>query len=141
LTAWRVAKLSLQSSTTSAPPPAPAGARLDPLGQGRDLHAGVDLLQGFASRFDLGLAHARGGVHDLALQVGEIDGVVIHQRDVAYPGRGQVHGRRRAQAAGTDHQGMALQQAGLAFDVDLVEQDVARVAQQLLVIHRHIRHG
>jgi hypothetical protein len=65
-------------------------------------------------------------VHDLALQVGEIDGVVIHQGDVAYPGRSQVHGRRRAQAAGTDHQGMALQQAGLAFDVDLVEQDVAR---------------
>ena len=75
-------------------------------------------------------------MRDLALQVGQVHRVVVHQRDTAHAGRAQVQRHRRAQAARADHQGMRGEQTFLAFDADFLEQDVARIAQQLVVVHR-----
>jgi hypothetical protein len=50
-----------------------------------------------------------------------------HQRDAADAGAGQVQRRRRAQAAGAHHQRVAAEQPLLAFDAQLVQQDVARL--------------
>ena len=60
---------------------------------------------------------------------------MVDHRDAAHTGRAQVERHRRAQAAGADDEGMRVQQALLAFDADLVEHQVAGVAQQLLVVH------
>jgi hypothetical protein len=99
-----------------------------------DMAFGIDLAQrAFARR---GLFHADriGAVQDLALQVGQVDRVAIGQHQGADAGRGQVEGRRRTQAAGADHQRARIDDVLLAFDADLRQQDVAAVAQQLLVV-------
>jgi hypothetical protein len=74
-------------------------------------------------------------VRDLALQVGHVHVVMVRHRDAADPGRAQVEGHRRTQPARTDDQGMAVEQALLALDADVVKQEVARIAQQLVVVH------
>jgi hypothetical protein len=72
-------------------------------------------------------------VGDLALQVGEVYLVVIHQRDAPDAGAAQVQRHGGAQPARADHQRMGAQQTLLAFDADVVEQDVPRIPQQLVV--------
>jgi hypothetical protein len=72
-------------------------------------------------------------VHDLALQVGEIDVVVIAQGDVPHTAGGEVQSDRRAEPAGADHQRMRGEELLLAPLTQLREQDMAAVAQQLLV--------
>jgi len=47
-------------------------------------------------------------------------------------------GRDVRLVARADHQGAPIEQGLLAFDVDLGQQDVAAVAQQLVVVHRPI---
>ena len=78
---------------------------------------------------------------DLALKVGQVHSVVVHQSDVAHPCASEVHGRWRPQATRTNHQRVALQKSGLAFEADVVQQDVARIAQQFLVTQATPRHG
>jgi len=60
---------------------------------------------------------------------------VVDQGDAAHARGRQVQGRGRAQPASTDDQHVGVQQGLLAFDADFVEQDVARVAQELVVVH------
>ena len=52
--------------------------------------------------------------------------------------RPQIQCHWRAQATGPNDQGAAFKNALLAFNADLVEQDVARVAQQQGVIHEKV---
>ena len=61
--------------------------------------------------------------------------VMVDQGDAADAGAAQVQGHRRAQAACANDQHMGGEQLFLAFDADLVEQDVARIAKQLFVVH------
>jgi hypothetical protein len=75
-------------------------------------------------------------VHDLALQVGQVDLVVVDQGDAADAARCQVERGGRTEAAGTDDEGVRVEQALLALDAELVQQDVARIAQELGVVHR-----
>jgi hypothetical protein len=72
---------------------------------------------------------------DLALQVGELDGVGVHHRELAHACAAQVQSGGRAQPAGPHDQHVGLEQGLLPFNADLIEQDVARVAQQLAVVH------
>jgi hypothetical protein len=75
-------------------------------------------------------------VRDLSLQVGQVDAVVVDDRQRADARGREVQRHRRAEPAGADHQRMRIEQPLLAGDVELVEQDVAGVAQQLVVVHR-----
>jgi len=100
-----------------------------------DADVRIDAAHRLGRRFDLGHAHPRRVVDDLALEIGEIDLVVVDQRDAADPGRGEIEQHRRTEPAGTDHQRMARADARLAVDAELFEQDVARIAQQVLVFH------
>ena len=52
---------------------------------------------------ELGLADVGGDVEHLALQVGEVDGVVVDDTEGADAGRGEIERRRRAESAGADH--------------------------------------
>ena len=101
-----------------------------------DLHLRVERGQSLPPGQRLGLADARLGVQDLPLQVGQIDPIAVGQRQPSDAGAGQIEGRRRAQPASADHQCMGGADARLALDADLFEQDVARVAQQVVVSHR-----
>ena len=60
---------------------------------------------------------------------------MVDHGEVADAGRAQIQGHRRAQPTRAHHQHPAGQNALLPFDPDLIEQDVARVAQQLVVRH------
>src|SRR5476649_1732357 len=106
------------------------------LDQRGDFDVGIDVQQRGARRFSFRYADTFRGVGDLALQIGQVDRVVVDQRDVADAGRRQVQRGRRTEAAGADDQRMPGQQFLLPFDADFVEQDVARVAQQLVIVHR-----
>ena len=74
----------------------------------------------------------------LALQIGEIHIVRVGDADRADPGRGQVQGNRRTQTAGADDQHPAVQQFLLALAPHFLENDVARIALDL-VIAQHFR--
>ena len=99
---------------------------------------GVDLAQRALARRSLCHANGIGAMQDLALQVGQVDRVAIGQYQGANARRGQVIGRGRTQAAGTDDQRAGIDDVVLALDADLRQQDVATVAQQLVVGHRYL---
>ena len=68
-------------------------------------------------------------MEDLPLQVGQVDAVVIHQRDAADAGDAEIHGHRRTEAAGADDQRVRRQEFFLAGYVDVIQQDVARITE------------
>jgi hypothetical protein len=128
--------LSLQSTTTSAP--ATSSASRSPAT--RSFRA-VTSMRGLmpatrsARRHRLRLAERRDVVGDLPLQIGEVDPIAVDERDPADPGRAEEEGHRRAEPARADHQGVCRGEPRLALDADVVEQEVARVAQQVVVGH------
>ncbi len=81
---------------------------------------------------DLRHADAVVRVGHLALEVREVDHVVVDEPDRADAGRGQVERRRRAEAAGAEQQHLRVEQLELALEADLGHEDVARVALALL---------
>ena len=72
----------------------------------------VDLLLGGV---DLGHADAVGRVDDLALQVGDVDHVVVDDAERADAGGGEVERGRRAEAAGAEQQHLGVEQLLLAL--------------------------
>ena len=80
----------------------------------------------------LGDADPVGRVDHLALEVGEVDDVVVDDPERADAGRGEVQRGRRAETAGAEQQDLGVEQLLLALDADLGDQQVARVALALL---------
>ena len=58
-------------------------------------------------------------MHDLTLEVGEIDLIVIAQRDVPHTARSEIETDRRAKPARADHQRSCRKQLLLPLDADL----------------------
>ena len=77
---------------------------------------------------------AVGVVNDLALQVGQVDGVEVRQMQLTDARRGQVQRNRRTETAEADDQHAAFFQSQLAVDVDVLQQNLPTVAQQFLII-------
>jgi hypothetical protein len=75
-------------------------------------------------------------VEDLALKVGEVHGVEIRQDQPPDTGRGEIHRHGRAQPAESDDEDAGLSESLLAFDAELGQQDLAAIAQELVVSHR-----
>ena len=71
---------------------------------------------------------------DLALQIGDLDLVVVDQRHVPNPGGPEVEGYWATQTASTDHQHSCGLELGLACDIKPGHQDLATVAQQFLIV-------
>jgi hypothetical protein len=99
-----------------------------------DFNFRVDGVESRARRFDFPRADRVGAIEDLPLQVGEIDLVGVGQRQPADARRGEIEGRRAAEAAGADDQRGCRAQPFLPLDADLGEQDVPAVAEELLVV-------
>jgi hypothetical protein len=85
---------------------------------------------------DLGQADRIRPVEDLALQVGEVDLVGVREREAPDAARGEVERGRAAEAARADDERVRRAQALLALDAELGPQDVAAVAEELLVVQR-----
>ena len=92
------------------------------------LSALIDCLGGV----DLGHADAVGRVDDLALEVRDVDDVVVDDPERADAGGGEVERGRRAEAAGAEQQHLGVEQLLLALGADLGQEEVARVALALL---------
>ena len=103
---------------------------------GSHVDRAVQAGDGPGSGCDLRLAYARLGVRDLTLQVGQVNVIVVHQGQPADTGAAQIQRDRGSQAARADQQHAARCDALLAFHTDLVEQDMARIAQQVSVVHQ-----
>ena len=103
-------------------------------GERDDTAFGVDFAQRTLAGFGLGHADGVGAMQYLSLQIGDVDRVAIRQHQRADAGRGKVQGGG-TQTAGTYDQRTRLDDVFLPFDADLRQQDVATVAQQLVVCH------
>ncbi len=71
---------------------------------------------------------------DLALQIGQFDSVVVDDADRADAGGGEIERERAAEAAGADDENPRLAQPRLADPADLLQQDVAGIADDLIVL-------
>ena len=81
------------------------------------------------------MAQGRFAMCYLALQVRQVDGVVIGEGEMADAGGCEVHRGWRAESAHTGDQHAGGQQPLLAGDIKLRQHDLAAVAQQLIVVH------
>ena len=97
--------------------------------QRNDVCPGVETRQRVAAGRNLRPAYRVGDMQHLPLQVGQVDRIAIGQRQRAYTRCGEIHRRRRSKPASTNDQRTRIEQLLLAFDANLGEQDVARIAQ------------
>ena len=104
-------------------------------GAGFDACVRVDALDGTRRGLHLRRAHRLQVVDDLALQIGEIHAVVIHQVQIADAGGGEIQRRRRTQAAQPHHQRPCAEQRLLPGDVHLRQHHLPAVAHQLRIVH------
>ena len=112
-------------------------ARVQPRGMRDQPDFGIDRGDRLGRACHLRHADPVGRVDHLALQVGEVHRIVVHHADRAHPRRGEIEQQRRAQTAGADHQDAGLQQLLLADAADFGQDDVPRIALELLFGHRH----
>ena len=98
-----------------------------------NLHFGIDRLQLFLRRLQLGPAHVGREVQDLALEVALVDDVEVDQPDGAHARRRQVQTERRAEAARADQEHARRFQPLLPDLADLGDDEVPAVAQYLRV--------
>jgi hypothetical protein len=80
----------------------------------------------------LELADALSVVDDLALEIVDADAVVVDDADRADAGSGEIEQQRRTEAASADDQHARGFELLLAFATDLLEHQVALVAQDLV---------
>ena len=76
------------------------------------------------------------GVDHLSLEVRALDDVVVDDRELADAGRREVLDDRGAEAARTDDERAALEEARLAVRPDLLHDDVSGVAVELRRVER-----
>src|SRR5207302_500053 len=87
-------------------------------------------------RVELLAAYVGGRVNDLALQVGIVHHVEVDNAECANTGGGQIKGERRAQASRADAEHAGRFQLQLTFHANLGHDEVARVAENLVVTQR-----
>ena len=103
-----------------------------------DLQVGIDGQHLLRGGIDFVAAYILGRVDHLALQVGEIHHVEIHQADAPDAGGGQVQAERRAQAARAHQQDLGGFELLLPLDPHFRDDQVAAIAQDLIVRERDL---
>jgi hypothetical protein len=99
----------------------------------------IDAFNCFLGRFGLGAADVRCAMDDLALEVGKIDRVKINHADFADAGRRQVHGDGRAKTARANADDAGGADFLLSSQADFRQNQVPRVAANLVIIQLHSR--
>jgi hypothetical protein len=100
----------------------------------------VEIVEAVGRGVHLLAAHVVRVVQDLALQVGQVDAVEVHDAERPDPGRGQVRGGRRAEATGPDAQHLRVEQLALPLPADPGQDDVPRVPEDLLLGEHRLGH-
>jgi len=72
-------------------------------------------------------------VEDLALEIGEIDGIAIHQPHASDARGGEVKGDGRAEAAGADAEHAGSLEPFLSFERHFGHDEMARIARDFVV--------
>ena len=83
-----------------------------------------------------GLPTSLGAEGDLALQIGEVHDIEIHQAKVPDASRGQIQPERRAESAGADQQHLGVFELELTFHADFRHDQMPAVAQNFFVGQR-----
>lgn len=89
-------------------------------------------------RIDFVESERRCIVGDLSLEIGQINLVIIGDGDGADARARQVKGDWRSESARAYDQRMRIEQPLLTVDTKFVEKNMARIAQQLFVVHNRI---
>ena len=97
-----------------------------------DLDVGVQRVDRLLGGVDLRDTDAVVGVDDLALEVGEVDLVVVDDPEGPHAGRREVERRWRSEPAGSEQEDLRVKQLQLTLDADLGKEHVARVPLLLL---------
>ena len=92
---------------------------------------------GFLRRLGLGPADVRVRVENLALQIGIIHGVEIHDADLADARGGEIHGDGRAEAARADAQDAGGFDFLLPGQTDFRQDQMPRVAADFFIVQLH----
>src|SRR5262245_41883097 len=82
---------------------------------------------------ELRATDVRRPVNNLALQIAEVDDVVIDEADGADACGGKIHGGGRAESAGADAQDLPCLEAALPVDADFRHDQMPAVAFDLVV--------
>ena len=99
--------------------------------------AGIDALEGVTSGLALVAADVLGAVDDLALEIGEIDGIEIDETEASNARGGEIHGDGGAESAGADAEDAGGFDALLAGEADFRENQVPRVAADFFIAQFH----
>ena len=102
-----------------------------------DMNMGVKGLQGLGSGLDLESAGIGPGKQDLALEVGQGDGVVVDEAQGPHARRSQIEGGRRTDASQSDQANARSLQPLLAGAAHFRQQQVARIAFDFVVGEGH----
>ena len=102
-----------------------------------DFDVRIEAGEGVAGRFGLGAAEVRGAMKDLALKIGEVHLVEIHQAQLADTGRRQVEGDGGAEATGAEAKDAGGANFLLAFEADFGQAEVTRVTAQFVIVEFH----
>ena len=78
-------------------------------------------------------------MEDLALEVGEVDAIVIDETDFADAGGGEIHRDGRAETSGPEAEDTRGLEAALAFGTDFGEGEMAGVTRTLRFRKRVLR--
>ena len=103
------------------------------------LDAGIQRVDRLLRGFCLRRADAVGRVNYLPLKIRHIDHVEIHQPERADPRRRQVQRRRRSERARAEQKHLGVEQLRLSLLADFGDNEMARVAGQLVGGERAIR--
>ena len=97
-----------------------------------DLDVGVERRDRLLGRIDLRDADPLARVDHLALEVRQVDLVVVDDSERSDAGGGEIQRGRRSEAAGAEQEHLRVEQLLLALGPDLGQQQMARVALALL---------
>ncbi len=97
-----------------------------------DFGVGVEGNELLLGGVEFGLSDVVGGVEDLALEVGVVDGVELDEAEGSDAGGGEVEGDGAAEAAGADDEDFGVEEFELPFEADFRVGEVAGVAILLL---------
>ena len=93
-----------------------------------DFNIRIDFQQGAARGNGFRNTDGIVAMHDLPLQIGEVDNIAVAQCEFADATRGEIKRSRRPKAAGSDNQCMGLIKFFLTFYAQLRKQNVPAVA-------------
>lgn len=99
---------------------------------------GVQRLDLFFAREDLGATHIRSMVKDLALEIGQVHYIAVDQPNGADSCSGQIQCRRGTEATGADEKNPGFGDFFLPLAADFRQQDMPAVAVNLFFSKFHL---